>query len=73
MDKSPLSILCCRLDDFHKINELYGWAVGDNILAAFAKDAGAQLRKTDSGGRWSATEFLYVLSATDAVDAGEFG
>ncbi|MFJ2989415.1 GGDEF domain-containing protein [Collimonas sp. NPDC087041] len=69
MDESPLSILYCRLDEFHKINDLYGWAVADNILAAFAKDTGAQLRKADSGGRWNATEFLYVLPATDAVDA----
>ncbi len=68
-EASPLSILYCQLDDFHKINDLYGWAVADNILAAFAKDTGAQLRKTDSGGRWNATEFLYVLPATDTVDA----
>lgn len=68
-DESPLSILYCQLDEFHKINDLYGWAVADNILAAFAKDTGAQLRKSDSGGRWNATEFLYVLPATDTVDA----
>lgn len=68
-DESPLSILYCQLDDFHKINDLYGWAVADNILAAFAKDTGARLRKTDSGGRWNATAFLYVLPATDTVDA----
>jgi diguanylate cyclase (GGDEF)-like protein len=68
-EAAPLSILYCQLDDFHKINDLYGWAVADNILAAFAKDTGAQLRKTDSGGRWNATEFLYVLPSTDTVDA----
>jgi diguanylate cyclase (GGDEF)-like protein len=69
IDESPLSILYCQLDEFHKINDLYGWAVADNILAGFAKDTGGQLRKSDSGGRWNATEFLYVLPATDTVDA----
>lgn len=68
-DGVPLSILCCQLDDFNKINDLYGWAVADNILAAFAKDTIVQMRKSDSGGRWSATEFLYVLPATDMVEA----
>ncbi|WP_395822770.1 GGDEF domain-containing protein [Collimonas sp.] len=72
-DESALSILYCRLDDFHKINDLYGWAVGDNILSAFAKDTAAQLRITDSGGRWHATDFLYVLPATDALDAKSLG
>ncbi len=73
MDKSSLSILYCRLDDFHKINELYGWVVGDNILSAFAQDTWARVRKTDSGSLWSATEFLYVLPVTDAVDAWSLG
>jgi len=71
--KSLLLILYYRLDNFYKINELYNLTVGDNVRAAFARDTGAQLRKTDSGGRWSATGFLYVLPATDAVDAKSLG
>ena len=65
-----LSIIYCCLDDFDKLSALYGWVAADNMLAAFAKATGAQLGEKDKGGRWSGTEFLYVLPGTDAVLAG---
>lgn len=67
--EQPLSILFCRLDNFDRINEVCGWVVADRILAAFAHDTGMQMRVLDSGGRWGSVEFLYVLPATDMVDA----
>ncbi|PUA16406.1 GGDEF domain-containing protein [Glaciimonas sp. PCH181] len=63
---SPLSIIYCCLQDFGKLSALYGWVAADNMLAAFARATCAQLRPQDKGGRWSSTEFLYVLPGADA-------
>lgn len=60
-----LSILYCCLHDFNKISALYGWVAADNMLAAFAKATLVPLRGNDLGGRWSSTEFLYVLPDAD--------
>jgi len=64
-----LSIIYCCLHDVDKLNTLYGWVAADNILAAFARAAGGQLREADKGGRWTGTEFLYVLPGVDAASA----
>jgi diguanylate cyclase (GGDEF)-like protein len=61
-----LSVIYCCLHDFGKLSALYGWVAADNMLAAFARATSAQLRETDKGGRWSSTEFLYVLPGADA-------
>jgi diguanylate cyclase (GGDEF)-like protein len=65
----PLSILICRVEGFNKLNDLYGWVASDAILAAFSKDAGLQMRTEDKGGRWTGTEFLYILPLTTAEEA----
>lgn len=65
-----LSILICRLEGFNKLNDLYGWAAADAILAAFSKEASTQMRPEDKGGRWTGIEFLYILPHTNAEEAG---
>jgi diguanylate cyclase (GGDEF)-like protein len=65
----PLSILICRIKDFNKLNDVYGWLASDAILAAFAKDVGLQLRPQDPGGRWTGIEFLYILPQINAEQA----
>ncbi len=65
----PLSILICRIKDFNKLNDVYGWLASDAILAAFAKDVGLQLRPQDNGGRWTGIEFLYILPQANANEA----
>lgn len=65
----PLSILICRIKDFSKLNDVYGWLASDAILAAFAKDIGLQLRPQDDGGRWTGIEFLYILPQANADEA----
>jgi diguanylate cyclase (GGDEF)-like protein len=65
----PLSILICRIRDFNKLNDVYGWLASDAILAAFAKDVSLQLRPQDVGGRWTGIEFLYILPQVDAEQA----
>lgn len=67
----PLSILMCRIKDFNKLNDVYGWLASDAILAAFAKDVSLQLRSQDKGGRWTGIEFLFILPHTDNDEALE--
>ncbi|QRX83892.1 diguanylate cyclase domain-containing protein [Glaciimonas sp. PAMC28666] len=64
-----LSIIYCCLHDFNKVSALYGWVAADNMLASFAKATLIQMREKDQGGRWSSTEFLYVLPGADAAMA----
>jgi len=65
----PLSILICRIKDFNKLNDVYGWLASDAILAAFSKDVNLQLRPQDAGGRWTGIEFLYILPGANAEQA----
>jgi diguanylate cyclase (GGDEF)-like protein len=67
--EEALSILICRLEGFNKLNDLYGWAAADSILAAFSKEASTQMRTEDQGGRWTGVEFLYILPQTNAQQA----
>lgn len=65
----PLSVLICKIDGLSKLNEMHGLQAADSILAAFAREAGTQMRAQDMGGRWTGTEFLYVLPGTSAEQA----
>jgi diguanylate cyclase (GGDEF)-like protein len=65
----PLSILICRVDDFSKLNDVYGWLASDAILAAFCKEMAEQMRPEDKGGRWTGVEFLFVLPRTEVEQA----
>jgi diguanylate cyclase (GGDEF)-like protein len=67
--KTPLSILICRVEGFNRINDLYGWSASDAILAAFCKETVAQMRSHHKGGRWTGTEFLFILPRTGADEA----
>lgn len=57
----PLSLLVIDIDFFKKINDQYGHAVGDRVLAQLAAIVQATLRASDSLTRWGGEEFV-VLS-----------
>ncbi len=65
----PLSVLLCRIDDFKRFNDLYGWMAADAIVAEFAKGLAALVRPGDKGGRWAGVEFLFILPATSLQEA----
>jgi diguanylate cyclase (GGDEF)-like protein len=66
---TPLSILVCRVEGFNRINDLYGWSASDAILAAFCKETVTQMRTHHKGGRWTGTEFLFILPRTGGDEA----
>jgi diguanylate cyclase (GGDEF)-like protein/PAS domain S-box-containing protein len=63
--EEPFSIVMIDLDDLKGINDSYGHQAGDMALKYLANVLRANLRVTDSGGRWAGDEFLLVLPGTD--------
>lgn len=59
------------LDDFKRINDTHGHAAGDSVLRAFAVQAGAAMRSTDTVGRWGGEEFLVIYSSSTADEAAQ--
>jgi diguanylate cyclase (GGDEF)-like protein len=53
------------LDDFKRVNDRYGHAIGDEVLKEFASVLGETVRESDAAGRWGGEEFALVLGATD--------
>lgn len=67
---APLSVVLCDLDHFKRINDTYGHAAGDQVLADFAGLLLSLTRDTvDSVIRYGGEEFLLVLPQTDLAGA----
>jgi diguanylate cyclase (GGDEF)-like protein len=64
-----LSLLFLDIDRFKAINDGFGHAVGDRVLAKFASIIEACLRPADTVGRWGGEEFVAVLPETGAGEA----
>jgi len=59
-----LSIILFDIDQFKKINDIYGHHVGDEILIKVAQILKDSSRTTDAYCRWSGEEFLIMLPNT---------
>lgn len=60
----PLSLIYMDLDNFKKVNDTYGHAVGDLVLKRFVDVVNEKLRKTDFLARWGGEEFVALLPET---------
>ncbi|HUX68568.1 MAG TPA: GGDEF domain-containing protein [Terriglobales bacterium] len=67
----PLAVLAMDLDHFKQLNDTYGHAAGDRVLAAAARAFAAGLRSSDLVGRLGGEEFAAVLPERDAERALE--
>ncbi len=56
----PPSVLLLDLDHFKRINDVYGDAVGDRVLAELARRLQGRLRGYDVLGRWGGDEFIVL-------------
>ncbi len=54
------ALLFCDLDRFKPVNDTYGHAVGDHVLAIIAKRLAAQVRTADTAARFGGDEFVIV-------------
>ncbi|HIQ25873.1 MAG TPA: GGDEF domain-containing protein [Aquifex aeolicus] len=59
------SVIKIDLDNFKKINDIFGVSVGDEILVRVAQLLKNNLRKSDVIGRWGGDKFLILLPNTD--------
>jgi diguanylate cyclase (GGDEF)-like protein len=67
-----VAVLMLDLDNFKKINDRYGHAVGDQVLKHFSSILRKELRKIDTVGRLGGEEFGIFLPETSLSDAGIF-
>jgi diguanylate cyclase (GGDEF)-like protein len=59
------SMLMFDIDDFKKVNDTYGHAIGDDILCDIAQLVQETLRADDHLGRWGGEEFVVISKQLD--------
>jgi diguanylate cyclase (GGDEF)-like protein len=67
--KLPLSCIMADIDDFKKINDVFGHLRGDNVLCDVAKCIMRAVRKSDVVARYGGEEFAVILPQTDREGA----
>lgn len=65
----PLSVVFFGLDDFKRVNDMHGHAVGDAVLTEVGDAVRDVLRADDVFGRWGGEEYLIVAPATSHEQA----
>lgn len=67
-DSPRVAVIFADTDQFKLINDTYGHGVGDELLAASAQRLNQLLRKSDTLSRYSADQFVILLSDLDPHD-----
>lgn len=66
---TPFSLVLLDIDEFKRINDTRGHAIGDQLLAEVASLIRAAVRQADAGYRIGGDEFAILLPSTDAAGA----
>lgn len=67
--QTPLSCVMIDIDHFKKLNDSYGHATGDNVLAATAEIIARGIRASDIACRIGGEEFLIICPHSDLAGA----
>ncbi len=65
----PLVALMIDVDHFKEINDVYGHAVGDAVLADLARSCREHVRPDDIAGRLGGDEFIIMIAGTTGARA----
>jgi diguanylate cyclase len=68
--KAPLAVLCLNIDDFGNINATWGYSTGDLLLQTIAMRLQLCLGPTVTISRFSADQFVVLLSRTEPNSPG---
>ena len=63
------SVMLVDLDDFKKVNDIYGYNDGDDVLVEVARVLMSCVRSEDVCARWGGEEFLFLMTETPLVGA----
>jgi diguanylate cyclase (GGDEF)-like protein/PAS domain S-box-containing protein len=69
----PFGILFCDIDYFKSVNDTFGHNLGDKALRMVAQTLRANIRETDTMGRWGGEEFLVILQDIDSQSLSTIG
>jgi len=64
-NKLPFGLLFCDIDHFKNLNDTFGHNLGDEMLRTIAQTLRANIRESDTMGRWGGEEFLIILQEID--------
>ena len=67
--RTPLGFLLVDIDHFKKVNDAYGHAMGDRVLATVGSTISSTLRGYDHAIRWGGEEICVVLPETSSFQA----
>ena len=65
----PLSVMMVDIDEFKRVNDTYGHAIGDQVLQGVAECCRKELRGVDVIGRYGGDEFVALLPETGLSEA----
>jgi diguanylate cyclase (GGDEF)-like protein len=68
----PVSLVIADIDHFKSVNDTYGHAAGDNVIAAFAAFLGTAASDHHVAGRIGGEEFAIILPGTNLTAARLF-
>jgi diguanylate cyclase (GGDEF)-like protein len=67
--RRPVSIALCDIDNFKRVNDAYGHAVGDQVLRVVAEVLRTTTRSADLVARYGGEEFIIMLPDTSPETA----
>ena len=66
-----VGLVICDVDNFKRVNDLYGHAVGDHVLRSIAASLSAGVRGVDMVARYGGEELVMLLGKADVAMAWE--
>jgi diguanylate cyclase (GGDEF)-like protein len=66
---TPVAVLMLDIDDFKRVNDVYGHGVGDELLSVLADVLRSSVRPEDIACRLGGEEFAVIMAGCDRADA----